>query len=193
MAGDLGMRDALVHDAAREVLDFWFALTLEKQFARDDALDAEIARRFGGLRDTVFTTAAAEWRGGADELLAAIILLDQFSRNLYRDSPRAYEADDLAVDLTMLVIGNGWEARYAEEERAFVYMPLMHAEDAALQRLSVEKFTALGGPNLPYAQEHNEVIERFGRFPARNGALGRESTADERAYLATLGDATAAV
>lgn len=191
MAGDLGTEQAIVHDAApetvedaaRAVLDFWFALTLETQFARDEALDAEITARFGTLRDAVFATRAAAWRDTPDDLLAAIVLLDQFSRNIYRDSPRAFEADGLAVELALQAIEQGWEARYAEEERAFLYIPFMHAEDAALQRLSVEKFTAMGGPNVPFAQGHAEEITRFGRFPARNAALGRATTDAERAFL----------
>ena len=181
--GDLGSQHALVHDAARDVLDFWFALPMEKQFARDAELDAEIASRFGALRDEVYHTAAAEWRDGPDQLLAAIVLLDQFSRNIHRDSPRAYEADALAVELCQLAIQRGWETRYAAEERAFLYMPLMHAEDIVLQRLSVAKFSELGGANLPYAIGHFEVIARFGRFPTRNAVLGRTTTAEEQAYI----------
>lgn len=196
MAGDLGMSEALVHDGAsptveegtQAVLDFWFALSMEQQFKRDDALDAEISRRFGALRDAVFESRAADWRAGPDELLAAIVLLDQFSRNIYRDSPRAYEADGLAVELTLLAIENGWEPRYAEEERAFLYIPLMHAEDGALQTLCVEKFAAMGGPNVPFAEGHAEVIARFGRFPTRNAALGRTTTAEEQAFLAEADD-----
>ncbi|MDF2495170.1 DUF924 family protein [Sphingomonas sp.] len=190
MAGDLGIHSSLVHDEARAILDFWFALSMERQFKRDPEVDREITRRFGALRDTVFASGAAGWRGGPDELLAAIILLDQFSRNIYRDSPRAYEADDLAVELTLLAIANGWEGRYVEEERAFLYMPLMHAEDLLLQRLSVEKFTELGGPNVPFAIGHRDLVERFGRFPTRNSALARESTTEERAYLAMPDDGT---
>ena len=183
MRGDLGAEHAIVHDAAQEVLDFWFALPMEKQFAKDAALDQEIAERFGALRDKVYRTAAADWRDGPDQLLAAIVLLDQFSRNIYRDSPRAYEADALALTLCHLAIECGWEARYAPEERAFLYMPFMHAEDIALQRLSVAKFSELGGDNLSYAIGHLEIIARFGRFPTRNAVLGRETTPQECAYL----------
>lgn len=190
MVGDLGREHALVHDAAQEVLDFWFALPMERQFARDAALDAEIASRFGALRDEVLRTGAAEWRDGPDQLLAAIILLDQFSRNIHRDSPRAYEADTLAVELCRLAMERGWESRFATEERAFLYMPLMHAEDIALQRLSVAKFSEIGGGNLSYAIGHLEVVARFGRFPTRNAALGRDTTAEERAYLDDPGDAS---
>lgn len=198
MGGDLGTHGALVHDAARdsieqaarEVLDFWFALPMERQFARDPKLDAQIATRFGSLRDQVFARRAEGWRDGPDELLAAIVLLDQFSRNIHRDSPKAFEADDLAVELTLLAIGNGWEPRYAEEERAFLYMPLMHAEDMPLQQLSVTKFEEMGGPNVPFATGHRAIIERFGRFPTRNAALGRQNSAAEQAYLDAPDDAS---
>lgn len=183
MSGDLGSEQALVHDEAQEVLDFWFAIPMEKQFGRDAALDAEIAARFGALRDELCRTNAAAWRDDPDSLLAAIVVLDQFSRNIYRDSAEAFAADPLAVELCRLAIERGWESRYATEERAFLYMPLMHAEDIALQRLSVTKFAELGGDNLPFAIGHLEVIARFGRFPTRNDALGRETTLDERAYL----------
>ena len=188
MAGDLGVPEALVHDTAREVLDFWFALPIKTQFARDATLDAEIARRFGDLRDRVFASNAAAWRDGPDELLAAIILLDQFSRNLYRDSPRAYEADGLAVELCLSALGKGWEERYADEERVFLYMPLQHAEEPSLQRRSLEKFAAMGDAHRSYAEGHATVIERFGRFPTRNAVLGRETTPAERAYLTEPND-----
>lgn len=197
MGGDLGTHGALVHDAARDgieqaartVLDFWFALPMERQFTRDSILDAEIAERFGSLRDRVFAQRAEDWRDGPDELLAAVVLLDQFSRNMYRDSPRAFEADDLSVELTLLAIEHGWEPRYAEEERAFLYMPLMHAEDLPLQQLSVAKFEDLGGPNVPFATGHQAIIERFGRFPTRNAALGRQNSAAEQEYLDAPDDA----
>ncbi len=173
-----------VHVRAREVLDFWFGLDPGKHFARDAALDREIAERFGGLRNAVYTQAARDWRGDPDALLAAIVLLDQFSRNLYRGTARAYEADDIALALTLHAITNGWDAAYAPDARAFAYMPLMHAEDASLQRLSIAKFTALGdGNNLQFARDHADIIARFGRFPSRNVALGRKSMPTEMVYL----------
>lgn len=94
------------------------------------------------------------------------------------------------MHLTLLAIERGWETRYAEEELAFLYMPLMHAEDPAMQRLCVAKFEALGGANLPFAIGHHDVIARFGRFPTRNSALGRETTGEEQAYLDAPDDGT---
>lgn len=186
MSGDLVAADGEVHGAAREVLDFWFgALTPEQQFARDDAVDAAIKERFGACRDLVLASGAAGWRDPRDNLLAAVILLDQFSRNIHRGSPQAYAADELALALTLEAIANGWDRTLPPERAAFIYMPLMHAENAEAQRLCLEKFTALGrAENLRFAMEHAVVIEQFGRFPSRNAALGRESTAEELTYLA---------
>lgn len=175
---------AEVHEKAEEVLAFWFALDGEKQFAKDAALDAEIAARFGGLRDDVLMTGAAAWRDDPDALLAAIVLIDQFSRNIHRGTAEAFAGNGLAQDLAELAIDLGWDITYPADQRAFVYMPLMHAEDERLQALSVAKFEALGNAdNLAFARDHAEVIERYGRFPSRNAALGRLSTPDEKDYL----------
>lgn len=184
MTADLGMDEASVHGTAHAVLDFWFALPPERHFAKDDALDREIADRFGALRDQVLATDAIGWREDPDTLLAAILLLDQFSRNLHRGSAQAYAADPLALELCLTAIDAGWEDRYPPERLAFVYMPLMHAESRAMQDLSVAKFTELGREeNLSFARDHREVIRLYGRYPSRNAALGRASTPEEQDYL----------
>ncbi|MBB3879991.1 DUF924 family protein [Sphingomonas pseudosanguinis] len=184
MTADLGMDAAQVHGTARAVIDFWFALPPEKHFAKDDALDREIADRFGAVRDQVLATDAIGWREDPDTLLAAILLLDQFSRNLYRGSAQGYAADPLALELCVTAIDAGWEDRYPPERLAFVYMPLMHAESRAMQDLSVAKFTELGREeNLSFARDHREVIRRYGRYPSRNAVLGRASTPEEQDYL----------
>jgi uncharacterized protein (DUF924 family) len=189
MADDLGAREREVHAAARAVLAFWFEETpAEKWFARDAAFDRTIAERFGALRDAVLADEAAGWTDDPDTVLAAIILLDQFSRNIHRGSSEAYAADALALDLTHRALARGWDEQIAPERRPFLSMPLMHAEDREEQRLSVECFTRLGAPeNLDFARQHQVVIDRFGRFPSRNAALGRSSTAAEQAYLSQPG------
>lgn len=188
MTGDLGTDGAQVHAQARAVLDFWFALPKEAQFERDDALDRTIADRFGAWRDMVLATRAAGCRDDADTMLAAIILLDQFSRNIHRGTAQAFAADGLAVELTLAAIEQGQDRVLSPERRVFLYMPLMHAEDAGLQDLSVRMFEALGiEENAAFARDHRDVLRRFGRFPGRNAALGRETTAAERAYLAETG------
>ncbi len=182
------IRDEQVHEKAGEVIDFWFSLAPKWHFIPDPALDREIADRFGPTRQAVFAAGATAWQDNHDSLLAAVILLDQFSRHIHRDTPGAFEADPLAAALTVSAIDREWDEHYPADRRVFLYMPLMHAEDGALQRLSVEKYVALGDPEqLRYAHEHADVITRFGRFPTRNAALGRESTADEAAYLSQPG------
>lgn len=189
MGDDLGAGRHEVHAAARAVLSFWFDETPEKKwFAKDAALDRAIAERFGALRDAVLASDAAGWGDDPDTLLAAVILLDQFSRNIHRGSGEAFAADALALDLTHRALARGWDEAIPPERRAFLYMPLMHAEDREEQRLSVDCFTRLDHPdNLEFAQEHRAVIDRFGRFPSRNVALGRASTEAEQAYLSQQG------
>lgn len=177
-----------VHAKAREVLGFWFALTPEQHFAESPRLDGEIRARFGALRDRVLEAGAQGWRDDPETLLAAIVLLDQFSRNVHRGTAEAFAADPLAQRLALEAIERGWDLEVAKEHRPFIYLPLEHAEDAELQEISVEKFAALGdAESLDYAQHHAEVIARFGRFPSRNAALGRQSTPEERAFLSEGG------
>ena len=185
MAGDLETHGVEVHACAKAVLDYWFdELKPQQQFAKDDAVDEEIARRFGHARDVVLASGAAGWRDNPDSLLAAVILLDQFSRNIHRGAPDAFAADPLALALTLEAIGKGWDRDMSPERAAFLYMPLMHAENVEAQRMSLEKFTALGrAENLRFAMDHAVVIEQFGRYPSRNAALGRDSTPEEREYL----------
>jgi uncharacterized protein (DUF924 family) len=189
LADDLGLEPAEVHVKAREVLGFWFDLVMpEQRFAKSASLDSEIRTLFGDLRDRVKASGAAQWRGDPEALLAAVILLDQFSRNLHRGEAEAFAADPLAQELTLLALDKSWEAGIDAERRAFLYMPLMHAEDQALQKLSVARFAEPGlEQNLDYARDHADCIARFGRFPSRNEALGRQSTPGELDYLSQPG------
>lgn len=189
MVEHLGSGTGEVYDAARAVLDFWFKeVPPDKQFAKDEALDQEINRRFGQWRDDVYANDALGWRSEPETLLAAIILLDQFSRNVYRGSARAFEADPLAESLAHEGIERGWDRTLPPEQAAFLLMPLMHAEHADAQALSLAKFGELGlEENLHFAREHAAVFERFGRFPGRNEALGRGSTPEEEDYLSQPG------
>lgn len=170
---------------AAAVLGFWFGdLPPDQHFAKNPRLDMVIAERFGRLRETVLTSGAEGWRTTPDRLLAAIILLDQFSRNIHRGSGQAFAADPLARALALHAIGQGWDIHYTREQRRFLYLPLAHAEDADLQELSVANYEALGDVEaLSAAREHAVVVRRFGRFPSRNEALGRRSTPEETAYL----------
>jgi uncharacterized protein (DUF924 family) len=174
---------------AEEVLGFWFeGLMPEQWFAKSDELDGEIGARFEGLRREVLESAAAGWREDPRTLLAAVILLDQFSRNVHRGTHEAFAADPLAQELAGLAVERGWDRAMTPEQRQFLYLPFEHAESRELQAVSLNCYEALGQQEaLEYARQHSEVIARYGRFPSRNAALGRESTAEEKAYLAKPG------
>jgi len=189
LGGDLGSAEAEVHAKAREVLGFWFdGLMPEQHFGGSDSVDTVVKDWFGPLRDLVLGSGAVGWRDDVETLLAAVILLDQFSRNIHRDTAEAFAGDPLALALVRIAFDHGWEKDLEPERRAFLYMPLMHAEDRALQAESLRRFAEPGLEyNLDFAREHAAVIERFGRFPTRNAALGRESTAEEAEYLKTPG------
>jgi uncharacterized protein (DUF924 family) len=172
-------------EAAGAVLRFWFdEVGKDRWFAKDAALDKEIARRFGALREQVLASGAAGWRGSVETVTAAILLLDQFSRNVHRGTAKAFEADSLALGLAFEALDKGWSHSAPGDWRAFLLMPLMHSEDPEIQTRCVAEFRRLGNPlNLDFAIQHREQIERFGRFPGRNKALGRVSTPEEREAL----------
>lgn len=179
------MRADEVHEAARAVLRFWLEETPpEARFARDAALDAAIGARFGDLYERIVATRATGWGERADTLLAAVVVLDQFGRNLFRGTARAFAADALARELTGTALRAGWDGGMNTVERQFLYLPLMHSEDAGDQVESMQLFEELGDAAvLAFARDHHDVIARYGRFPSRNAALGRVSTAEEVAYL----------
>ena len=167
-----------------EVLRFWFEQLSEAQWwEQDDAVDAQIHDRFLALHERL-TPQVDYSLNTPRSLLAAVIVLDQFSRNLFRRTPRAYAADPIARRLARSAIERGFDSSLTVLERQFLYLPFEHSEDGADQQLSVELFTALGNDEWTrYAIEHNEVIDRFGRFPHRNAVLGRRSTPDETEAL----------
>ena len=172
-------------DATPALLSFWYGeVGAERWFAADAALDREIARRFEPLRVMVLADRAQGWRTSPGCLLAAIILLDQFSRNVHRGTRRAFEADGVARELAWQALDSGWTHAAAPDHRHFLLMPLMHSENLSDQQRSVAEFQRHGDAALmPYALGHRDQILRFGRFPARNRALGRVSTPAERDAL----------
>lgn len=165
---------------AEDVLHFWFQeLTPRDWFAKSDELDARIRKRFFALYEAVVADEAVQVHGPR-ELQAAVIVLDQFSRNLFRNSPLAFAADPLARKLATQAIEQGLDAQLPPEQRIFLYLPFEHSEDRADQARAVALVTALGNDNWTrYALAHQALIERFGRFPHRNEVLGRESTPEE--------------
>ena len=168
------------------VLDFWFdEVAADRRFACDAALDADIANRFGALSAALTANVPDAWRSTARGTLAAIIVLDQFPRNIHRDDARAYAADPIARDLALDALEQSLDQRLNETERAFLYLPLMHSERLA----DVERCVALmddldAAEPAEHARRHADVLRRFGRYPSRNAALGRESSEAERAFLA---------
>jgi len=168
-----------------EILRFWFeALTPEDWYRKDSAIDSEIARRFGSTYETLKNGVPPAWIAEPRAMLAAILVLDQFPRNMFRDDPRAFASDQAALALAKHAIGEGLDMQLTPEQRAFIYMPLQHSESASDQERSIALFMALGHPlNLDFARRHQAIIARFGRFPHRNSVLGRTSTAAELAFL----------
>lgn len=146
-------------------------------------MDRHIAERFGKVREEVLRTKAAGWRESPETLAAAIILLDQFSRNMFRGSAKAFEADSLALELCKEALAKGWVDRLPKPLPTFMLMPLQHSEDMANQERSVAEFQGRDPLNYQYALAHRDQIKRFGRFPGRNRALGRVSTPEEREVI----------
>ena len=189
MRGDLGTPGAQVHEAAEAVLAFWLGeVPAEKRFVRDPAIDDVCRERFGAARQAVVDGHGAGWRVAPRMLLAAIILIDQFSRNIFRGSAEAFAADPLARALADEGVTKGWGEGMTAEQRQFLHMPFMHSERMEDQVRSLRLFQADGGMPYDFARLHARQIARLGRFPQRNDVLGRESTAAEGAFLADPGN-----
>lgn len=147
-------------------------------------MDRHIAERFGKVREEVLRTKAAGWRDSVEVLTGAVILLDQFSRNMFRGSTRSFEGDALALELAKLALDRGWTHQAPKAWHYFLLMPLQHSEKLADQERSVAEFRLLGDKEgIQYALKHLDQIQRFGRFPGRNQALGRVSTPEEHEVI----------
>ena len=182
-----------------EILDFWFAphgsaehgKTRELWFRKDASVDQAIRARFGAAVETALAGGFGEWTSPRGAL-ARVLLLDQFTRNIYRETPRSFSGDILALGISRAAVANGDDQSLIPVERWFLYMPFVHAEDPAAQQTSLDLFARLSAETglsepMVWAERHAEVIRRFGRYPHRNAILGRESTAEEIEYLATGG------
>ena len=167
---------------AGEVLAFWFdELSPDDWWGHSADLDAGIARRFGALWESEREREAADFLASAAEALAAVILFDQFPRNLFRGTARAFATDPLALAVARRAIERGFDEGMSEAQRQFLYMPFMHSEELADQERSVALFEALGDLEaLAFAREHHDIVARFGRFPHRNAALGRATLPQEK-------------
>lgn len=172
--------------AAREIIEFWLAAGPERWFAKDEVFDAEIRSRFESLHHRAARGELAEWSSSWQGSLALLLLLDQFPRNLYRGSGHAFATDPLALTIADAAITAGYDQVAPAELRVFYYLPLEHSEAIADQDRCVELCEALdaGGSDWArWARQHRDVIARFGRFPHRNAALGRTTSAEEQAFL----------
>lgn len=167
------------------LLHFWFTeIDRTLWFKKDAGFDALLAERFGALHAQASLGELSDWRETPQGRLAEIIVLDQFSRNLFRDSARAFAQDGMALALAQEAVRDGADAVLTPQERVFLYMPYMHSESAAVHETAVELFTQLGIPsNLDFELRHKAIIDRFGRYPHRNAVLGRASSPEEIAFL----------
>lgn len=169
----------------RDVLKFWFEdLKPENWFQADSDLDNTIADKFGEVHKMAATCELEGWRTGPMGRLAEIIVLDQFSRNIYRNRPEAFACDPLALALAQEALRLNAHQELSALKRSFLYMPYMHSESPKIHQEAIQLFSE---PGLDYQREfevkHKEIIDRFGRYPHRNLALGRESTSEELSFI----------
>ncbi len=169
----------------REVLKFWFEeIKPEQWFKEDCELDNAIADKFGPLHHSATQGELEDWRDTPRGRLAEIIVLDQFSRNIYRDDARAFAWDGMALVLSQEAIKRGCAEELSSPKRAFLYMPFMHSESPKIHRQALELFSEPGLEyNLDFEKQHKAIIDRFGRYPHRNKVLSRESTPEEVEFL----------
>ena len=169
----------------QEILNFWFDELEQKQWwIKDDQLDQLIIARFSALHTQAIHCELFEWRKTAAGRLAEIIILDQFSRNMFRDSPLCFAYDALALALSQEAIAAGADKALSPTQRRFLYMPFMHSESLTIHRIAVDLFQENGiQANLDFEIKHKEIIEQFGRYPHRNKILGRVSTEEELKFL----------
>ena len=177
------MSDGANEPSPADIIAFWRDVGPKRWFEKDETVDAEIKQRFRARHDEAAAGKLAAWEQSAQGALALLILLDQFSRNMFRGQARAFASDELARAIASRAILNGFDGAF-DDMRTFFYLPFMHSEDLADQERSVAFYRAHGDErSLKYAALHADIIRRFGRFPHRNAALGRTTTPEEQAYL----------
>ncbi len=172
-----------------EVLNFWFAEKVKPLWFKKSAeFDREIEARFINTYLMAKTGTLDDWKSNPHDALALIIVLDQFPRNIFRDTPQAFATDKKAVELTKYAVDRNYQQSLSTDRQIFLYMPLMHSENKVDQAKCVKLFSELGKEdNLKFAIKHQEIINRFGRFPHRNKILAKESTLAEQEFLTQAG------
>lgn len=171
------------------IIDFWFnELSPEQYWKKDPDLDRQIAERFGDYHHAAALGELWSWRSSVEGRLAEIIVLDQFSRNIYRDDPRSFAYDGMALLLAQQLVDLALDSQLPTEKRAFVYLPYMHSESLLIHDQALILFDQQGlENNLEFEHRHLAILKRFGRYPHRNEILGRVSTKEELAFLETPG------
>jgi uncharacterized protein (DUF924 family) len=170
---------------AQDVISFWFEeIEPAQRFKKDPAFDRIIIERFSCLHRSASLCELYGWRNSPQGALAEIIVLDQFSRNLFRDSPLAFASDSLALALAQELVRRQLDSQLTVEQRGFAYMPYMHSESAEIHQLALTLFDQPGlERQLEFEKRHKEIIDRFGRYPHRNALLGRETSEQELRFL----------
>nr|BDT27622.1 DUF924 domain-containing protein [Bacteriovorax sp. HI3] len=169
----------------QEIIDFWFReIKPENWFKKSDSLDLLITERYIALHASVVAGEHSSWRNEALGRLAEIIVIDQFSRNIYRDDPKSFIYDPMALALAQEAVRSDIHKDFSPALKQFLYMPFMHSESKLIHQTAMMLFAEPGlEANFDYELKHKEVIDRFGRYPERNKALGRVNTPEEEAYL----------
>lgn len=172
-----------------DILDYWYSDRIRRHwFSSTPELDEEIRRRYEALWARAGRGELDAWLSTADGCLALIILMDQFPLNMFRGEARSFSTEARSIEVARQALDQGFDKLISADRLSFMYMPFMHSEQAEHQALAVRLFEASGlKSNLAFAKHHRDIISRFGRFPHRNHMLGRESTAEELAYLASDG------
>lgn len=169
---------------SNDILDFWFnEITPKQWWAVDSAFDTLITERFGQTLNHAIANELVNWRQIAEGRLAEIIVLDQFSRNIYRGSPLAFAQDPQALALAQEAVSQGCVEELTEQQRPFLLMPYMHSESPQVHEQAEALFAAHAPDNLDYELRHKAIVDRFGRYPHRNAILGRESSEEEIEFL----------
>ncbi len=166
-----------------DVLAFWREAGRDKWFKKDASFDRAITDRFKALHAEAAAGKLKDWAATPDGALALVLILDQFSRNMFRNTPMAFAQDEMALAVATDALAAEFDKKVAPEMAFFMRMPFMHSERIADQERCVSLFHAAAPDNLRYAREHEEIIRRFGRFPHRNSILGRHTTPAEQAFL----------
>lgn len=169
----------------QKILKFWFSeMDPELWFKKDEDFDAHLRQHFGAYWQAASKGELAHWRQNIEGRLAEILILDQFSRNLFRDLPTSFSCDGMALVLAQEAVSSSQADQLSDTQRGFLYLPFMHSESPLIHQQALKLYTELGNEvQLDYELRHKAIIDRFGRYPHRNLILGRVSSAEEQAFL----------